>query len=197
MEDSPTRTIGKVEAGECDPSVVRLARHGLETMISSMDTLSANARPTAGTPSRLWAEPDAAAPAPTLMTAPAVPGIGAGPLPGAPDPNGWSGGVNRRRHGRVKCPGVKSSLGPVLDVSASGCKIQSRGRLGARVGEVVRLTIHPLTSEPFEAYARVVWFQKVGLMRVHTGLCFEHISPEVRRGLAAIAPGSKPISWSG
>lgn len=124
---------------------------------------------------------------PTLMTAPAVPSIGAGALPGAPDPSGWAGGVNRRRHGRVKCPGVKSSLGDVLDVSASGCKIKSRGRLAARVGEVVRVRIRPLTSEPFEAYARVVWFRKVGLFQVHTGLCFEHITPEVRRGLASIA----------
>jgi hypothetical protein len=87
----------------------------------------------------------------------------------------------------VKCPGVKSSLGDVLDVSASGCKVKSRGRLAARVGEVVRITIRPMTSEPFEAYARVVWFQKVGMFQVHTGLCFEHITPEVRQGLAAIA----------
>ncbi|MFB3431361.1 MAG: PilZ domain-containing protein [Phycisphaerales bacterium] len=126
-------------------------------------------------------------PGPTLMTASAVPSIGAGALPGAPDPSGWAGGVNRRRHGRVKCPGVRSSLGEVLDVSASGCKIESRGRLAARVGEVVRIRIRPLTSEPFEAYARVVWFRKVGLFRVHTGLCFEHITPEVRGGLASIA----------
>ncbi len=124
---------------------------------------------------------------PTLMTSPAVPSIGAGALPGAPDPNGWSGGVNRRRHGRVKCHGVKSSLGDVLDVSASGCKVKSRSRLGARVGEVVRITIHPQTSESFEAYARVVWCRKVGLFQYHSGLCFEHITPEVRRGLAAIA----------
>jgi hypothetical protein len=125
--------------------------------------------------------------APTLMTAPAVPSIGSGTLPGAPNPDGWSEGVNRRRHGRVKCPGVKSSLGDVLDVSASGCKVQSRGRPAARVGEIVRINIRPIASEPFEAYARVVWFQKVGLFRYHTGLCFEHITPEVRRGLASIA----------
>lgn len=157
--------------------------YGLGNADFGMDTLSSNPAPT------MWPEapmsPHLAAP--TLMTSPAVPGIGAGQLPGAPDPNGWSGGQNRRRHGRIKCPGVKSSLGDVLDVSASGCKIQSRGRLSARVGEVVRINIRPLTSEPFEAYARVVWFQKVGMFRVHTGLCFEHITPEVRHGLSAIA----------
>ncbi|MFI4853397.1 MAG: PilZ domain-containing protein [Phycisphaerales bacterium JB065] len=124
---------------------------------------------------------------PTLMTSPAVPSIGVGDLLSAPDPSGWAGGVNRRRHGRVRCHGVKSSLGEVLDVSASGCKVKSRGRPGARVGEVIRITIHPQTSEPFEAYARVVWFRKVGIFQYHTGLCFEHITPEVRRGLAAIA----------
>lgn len=51
----------------------------------------------------------------------------------------------------------------------------------------MRITIHPLTSESFEAYARVIWFEKVGLFRYHTGLCFEHITPEVRRGLTSIA----------
>jgi hypothetical protein len=106
-------------------------------------------------------------------------------------------GIERRRHGRVRCEGVACSLGRVVDVSASGAKVEMRGRPAFAQGELFTMTIHAEVTGPFALQARIVWTRKVGLFKHHAGLCFENVTPEARQGLMAIAAAaaSREIGW--
>jgi hypothetical protein len=111
------------------------------------------------------------------------PGMGAArelpPRVGAFDANG-------RQHGRVRCASIHTSLGEVLDLSASGARIRRRRKLRNDAGSMVNLEIQGLDGS-IRVLARVVWVRKLGLFRYEVGVIFEDINPQVRRALTAIA----------
>jgi hypothetical protein len=94
--------------------------------------------------------------------------------------------TNSRQHGRLRCMSIRTSLGEVLDLSASGARIRRRRKLRSEPGSMVNLEIQGLDG-PIRVLARVVWVRKVKLFRYEVGVIFEDISSPVRRALVAIA----------
>ncbi len=107
------------------------------------------------------------------------------------------GGIDRRRHGRVKVTDVACAVGRVLDVSASGAKIESKGRPSFTQGEVFSMWISSTASGSFTVSARIVWITKVGMFKHICGVCFEDIDAEARTGLMAIVASAagREIGW--
>lgn len=93
--------------------------------------------------------------------------------------------TNKRRFGRVKCQGIESELGAVLDISAAGMRIAVSGAIPA-VGKVFKTYIVGFDG-PVEVAARVVWVRKVGMWRKEAGISFEYVTPTIARSLAALA----------
>jgi len=48
---------------------------------------------------------------------------------------------NRRRHGRLKTEGTLSSLGDVVDISASGMRVVRKGSMPVTEGEMFRIEL--------------------------------------------------------
>lgn len=94
--------------------------------------------------------------------------------------------ANGRQHGRVRCMAIRTSLGEVLDLSASGARLRRRRKLRSEPGSMVNLEIQGLDGS-IRVLARVVWVRKMGLFRYEVGVIFEDISQQVRRALTAIA----------
>src|SRR5690348_4425909 len=92
---------------------------------------------------------------------------------------------NARRHGRVRCADIQSSLGEVVDLSHSGARIKRKRRLGAGDGSMVNLEIDGLDG-PIRVLARVVWTRRIGFFHHEVGVLFEDVSPEIRRALVTI-----------
>jgi hypothetical protein len=96
---------------------------------------------------------------------------------------------NARRHGRVRCQAIHSSLGDVVDLSASGARIRRRRRITGAAGSMVNLEIEGLDG-PVRVLARVIWERRLGLFRHEIGVLFEDVAPPVRRALVEIAKRS-------
>jgi PilZ domain len=80
-------------------------------------------------------------------------------------------GANHRRHGRVRVEGVTCDLGVVIDLSASGMRVQRRWRPPAVVGgiEYVRLASE---AGNLDLAARVAWSGRTSLFTYESGLYF-------------------------
>jgi hypothetical protein len=94
--------------------------------------------------------------------------------------------TNKRRHGRLKCDLLTCALGEVMDFSASGMKVRYRGRLQVERGQVVDMALHAAGSTQ-NVKARVVHIHKAGFRRHDLGLEFVEVTPEVSKGLLALA----------
>jgi hypothetical protein len=92
---------------------------------------------------------------------------------------------NKRRHGRVNCQEVTSSMGAVLDLSASGMRIQTR-RKPPDQGEILDLTVTG-TEGPCLFRVKVMWAKKLGFMKHEIGFTFVDVTPENRQMLASLA----------
>lgn len=95
-------------------------------------------------------------------------------------------GPQRRRHGRVLCQEVSCSLGPVLDLSASGIRAETKGRIDAEVGEVFAITLDCL-GESVGLLAKLVWKKRTGLWRHQVGLEFGALTEPQRKQLSLLA----------
>jgi hypothetical protein len=94
--------------------------------------------------------------------------------------------ANQRRHGRLHPQGVECSLGSVLDISASGMRVEGNGKPIVAMGETAPITIHGFDG-PFMVVCRVCWIRKTG-WRVHQiGVVFVEVSPVQRAALCALA----------
>jgi len=95
----------------------------------------------------------------------------------------------QRRFGRVKCKEISCSLGQVLDLSAGGMRIRSRGTMGLRVGESVGVTLRAESGFLIPVPSRVVWMTKSGWRNCELGLTFMELSNSARESLSGIARG--------
>jgi hypothetical protein len=97
--------------------------------------------------------------------------------------------ANQRRHGRVYCERVESSLGRVLDVSASGLRVGT-GLKRYKRGGVLVLEVHTEDGS-FAVQARVAWSRSMGFLSNETGLEFIDLPPEAERILRATVRHSR------
>lgn len=94
--------------------------------------------------------------------------------------------ANARRHGRLRVAALTCTLGPVLDLSASGMRVECRGKPPIREGEAAELTMHAPFG-PFTVKTRVHWIRRAGFRRYHIGLEFVDMTDEGRKALNLIA----------
>lgn len=95
-------------------------------------------------------------------------------------------GISRRRHGRVRCQETRCTLGEVLDLSASGVRVLTRGRVRLKRDTVIPMIIE-VGDRAVPVQAKVVWVNKAGWRRRTAGLQFVDLTPELRARLAELA----------
>lgn len=95
-------------------------------------------------------------------------------------------GANNRRAGRVKCEGILTSWGEVLNASASGLRITARGRAIPEMGEVAVLTIQG-PEGPFKLTAKIVWAKNKNWGKREIGVQFVDVPEQSRWHLARLA----------
>lgn len=92
--------------------------------------------------------------------------------------------ANARRHGRLCCSGIKSSLGTVLDISASGLRIRC-GRRGPSPGDTIEIFL--VGSERCIKFAaKVVWARRTSFLKRELGLEYAEMIDDMRRSLTII-----------
>lgn len=93
---------------------------------------------------------------------------------------------DRRRHGRIRSKDVRTRLGEVLDLSASGMRVSARGARPPHYGTIMHLELkHP--EGAVQVKSRVVWIKRIGFYRFEVGLEFEDVTPTTAAGLVIIA----------
>ncbi|MFN0010039.1 MAG: PilZ domain-containing protein [Phycisphaerales bacterium] len=100
------------------------------------------------------------------------------PLPLA---NGHSG-PNKRTKGRLRCELLTCELGAILDVSASGMRIDCGKLCPVQVGQTLPLTLRA-ASQSLAAIARVAWVRRSGHDTQQAGVEFVETSPAFAQAL--------------
>ncbi len=90
--------------------------------------------------------------------------------------------ADRRRHGRLKQQQLRSSIGPVVDLSAGGMRVISDRRLK---GELTIVLHHEVGLE-FSVQVRVKWRKRIGFRQHMIGLEFFNLTPNDTSQLARI-----------
>lgn len=98
-------------------------------------------------------------------------------------------GAERRRGGRVLCEMISCELGKVIDLSATGLRVKSRGGIKPPVGAFVALHVRWCGGSA-RLPARVTRIQRHGMFSWEFGLAFEELSPEHRSLLSDILRGA-------
>jgi len=93
---------------------------------------------------------------------------------------------NRRRHGRLKTEGTESSMGSVVDMSASGMRVHRKGTLPVHEGEKFRIDVQ-IDKEIMAIDVMVRRVRKLGRRKFEFGLEFINMSDENRNRLARLA----------
>ncbi len=92
----------------------------------------------------------------------------------------------RRRDARLKQGALRSSVGPVIDLSRGGMKVRSSRRLR---GEMDVVIFNP-SGPHLQLRARVVWTERLGFRRHLAGLQFIDPPEKVARALVEIGTNS-------
>jgi len=92
----------------------------------------------------------------------------------------------RRRHGRLKTEGTQSSLGQVVDISASGMKVVRKGALPVAEGESFRIDLE-VEKEILSLDVTVRRVRKLGRRKFELGLEFVNLEDETRSKLCRLA----------
>ena len=95
------------------------------------------------------------------------------------------GSENQRRHGRVVCQEIPSTLGEVLDISASGARILCTNKPFWVGHSGLSLTIFGVNG-PITLRAKIVWSTKQGWRKHVLGLQFVELSPEMMHAITSI-----------
>jgi hypothetical protein len=104
-------------------------------------------------------------------------------------PSGAPAPENRRRAGRIRTLGVQCTLGEVVDISASGMRVISRGR--AVLGEGQGGTISMATPAGVLALdVRVMWVRRSGWRSAEMGVQLINVTPDVLEGVRSILRGA-------
>lgn len=91
---------------------------------------------------------------------------------------------NKRRHGRLRGDGLKSSFGTILDVSASGLRLRC-GRRAPAPGDTVEMYLTG-GDRCVQFKARCVWAKKLGLLNQEIGLEYIDMTDDARRSLMVV-----------
>lgn len=108
------------------------------------------------------------------------------PRSGIPVPVPDAGRANRRKHGRFRVQGFGSSLGQVLNISATGAQIRFDATAALPVGQSISVVVET-PNGPVNAVARVVWWRRAGWFGHEAGLEFRELTPSARAAFAALA----------
>ena len=93
---------------------------------------------------------------------------------------------NRRRHGRIRAKEIRTRLGEVADLSASGMRIICCRPDPPANGSILQLELkHPDGSLPVKV--KVVWVHMRSESEYELGLVFEDVNPSIEAGLVAMA----------
>ena len=93
---------------------------------------------------------------------------------------------NRRRHGRIRARELRTRLGEVADLSASGMRVICNQPEPPELQSIVQLELrHPEGCLPVKA--RVVWIKHPPAGQTELGLIFEDVNASTAAGLVAIA----------
>ncbi len=90
---------------------------------------------------------------------------------------------NRRRHGRVRVEQVRTGLGKLMDLSASGMRV--RGAKAFKVGHMLDVDIDGHDGS-FMVRAKVVWCKRAAPWQYELGLEFVDVDLETRAFLAVL-----------
>lgn len=93
---------------------------------------------------------------------------------------------NKRRHGRVLCEGIRSSIGEVLDLSASGMRVRVNRIARWREGQVFQVSLL-VGTEIVPVTVRITRIIRRWFRTPEAGLEFMDTTPAVRSALAAMA----------
>lgn len=93
---------------------------------------------------------------------------------------------DNRIRGRLRVELLKCKLGDVQDLSSTGMRVRRRGRLMVKKGEVHEVTLTSLVGKQ-TVQARVMWIKRCGFFKHDIGLKFEGLTPEIEKGITAIA----------
>lgn len=103
-----------------------------------------------------------------------------------PDDEPTIGTADRRASSRVEPGALVSSVGPILDLSGSGMRVEARD-----------VPKHPFTveirheGERHFARAEMVWSKRVGFRRREAGIRFLNVDPALAETLTRIAMESR------
>ena len=96
------------------------------------------------------------------------------------------GDDNRRRHGRLKTEGTLSSLGEVVDISASGMRVVRKGTMPVAEGEMFRIELQ-IDKQVLPVDVQVRRIRKLGRRKMEFGLEFINLSDENRMNITRLA----------
>jgi hypothetical protein len=96
--------------------------------------------------------------------------------------------ADHRRHGRIRLNDITSSLGQVIDLSASGMRVSCQSKPPA-IGAVINTVLNTLEG-PMDLKVCVVWTRRVGWTRVEVGLEFRELTAEQGSALTRLAHGA-------
>lgn len=94
--------------------------------------------------------------------------------------------ADRRSKGRLGCDGLRTALGEVVDVSASGMRVRRQGRGGVTAGDTYSFVLEN-EGVACRVTCRVARVRRVGLFRHEIGLEFVELTEEVARRVAQLA----------
>ena len=92
--------------------------------------------------------------------------------------------ADRRKAGRLRCAGLKCSLGEVADLCASGMRVRSTRPIALGSGGAVTLAADDVT---LTLRARIAWSRQSGRRAYEAGCEFLDLDGEQRKALAEIA----------
>jgi hypothetical protein len=95
---------------------------------------------------------------------------------------------NRRRHGRLLCDDVRSSLGQVLDLSASGARVRTTGLRQPEKGQTVTLTIEDGHAS-LVVSGVIVRSVRTGMFHGEVAVEFTGVTPDVHARLMELVRG--------
>lgn len=94
--------------------------------------------------------------------------------------------ANQRRAGRVRCEGILTSWGEIVNASGSGLRISAKGKTIPELGETAVLTIQG-PEGPFKITAKIVWAKQKNWGKREIGVQFIDVPEQARWHLARLA----------
>lgn len=98
-------------------------------------------------------------------------------------------GAERRRGGRIPCEMLSCELGKVIDLSATGLRVRSRGGIKPPIGAFVALHVR-WCGGSIELPSRVARVKRLGMFTYEYGLAFEELTTEQRALLSEVLRGA-------